>query len=97
MADAEYADHLALLTNNNCPSPIHAHSLEQANKSELICFKQEGNHLHSKWIADKVNGPMYLPKQLYLIYWKICQYILGKGANCFWEVVSQMEIWTLIK
>ena len=52
MTDVEYVDNLALLTDTPAQAQPQLHSLEQAawgiglyvnaNKTELICFKQEG-------------------------------------------------------
>ena len=60
----DYVEDLALLVNKSVQAESLLHSLEQAaneiglyvnaNKTEVICFKEDKNHLYFKWQALKL-------------------------------------------
>ena len=78
MKDADYTDNLAFLTNKTVQAESQLHSLKRAagsidfymnsNKTELLCFKQEG--VITKWQNTKISRPVYMLQLQYLIYWK---------------------------
>ena len=46
---------------------------KNGNKTEFLSFKQEG--------ASEISWLVHIPRQQYIIYWKLCQHAQREGVN----------------
>ena len=88
MTDADCADDLVLLTNTSVQAESLLHSLEKAargfhvNAGESTCVVTRRLHLLFRWQASEISKAVHIPRQQYLIFWKLCQYTHRKGVDC---------------
>ena len=101
MTETDYAADVVLLANTPDQAESLLRSLEQtaksnglyvnANKTEFMSFKLErsNSNLRSKHL--KVIKPVEMPRQRYLIYYKLNKHTLRKDASCYWQIFDNLE------